>query len=227
MAKKKAKKKRRKGQGKGGSFERKLCKELSKWWTLGKRDDVFRRSATSGGRATVRAKKGKGTFGQYGDVSIADPIGQPLLDLVTIELKTGYPGQSPFDMIDIVGTQNPKYKQFFEQCQREKNQSQVPFWILIARRKQKDIMIYLPYKLYRLIASHPFSKLAKAFPSVIFKAEVSSKRTKIFGCQFSEFLNLVEPANIYMILGNTSVSYWGVQGKNEKEKKDQQDGDNK
>lgn len=189
-----------KGKGKGSSFERKLCFDFSKWWTQGKRDDIFRRSATSGGRATVRTKVGKTTFGQYGDIAIADPLGQPLLDLVTIELKTGYPGQSPFDMVDRVGKQNPKYKQFFEQCEREKKEANVPYWMLIARRKQKDIMVYIPYKLYTLISKGSWSHINDAFPRVIFSSLILSKRRKIFGCPLSEFFSLVKPNHIHDVL---------------------------
>lgn len=189
-----------KGKGKGSSFERKLCFDFSKWWTQGKRDDIFRRSATSGGRATVRTKVGKTTFGQYGDIAIADPLGQPLLDLVTIELKTGYPGQSPFDMIDKVGKQNPKYKQFFEQCEREKKEANVPFWMLIARRKQKDIMVYIPYKLYALLCNNTWANIDVAFPKVIFSTLILSRKRKIFGCPLSEFFSLVKRKHIYDIL---------------------------
>jgi len=189
-----------KGKGKGSQFERDICFTLSKWWTKGKRDDIYRRSATSGGRATVRSKVGKRTAGQYGDIAIADPLGQPLIDLATIELKTGYPGQSPFDMIDRVGKQNPKYKQFFEQCEREKREAQVPFWILIARRKQKDIMIYIPFKLYTLLSNHTWAHIDEAFPSVRLSVAIKSKQRKIFGCPLSEFLELVKPNHIYDVL---------------------------
>jgi len=184
-----------KGKGKGSAFEREICFALSKWWTQGKRDDIYRRSATSGGRATVRTKVGKRTAGQYGDIAIADPLGQPLIELSTIELKTGYPGQSPFDLVDRVGKQNPKYKQFFEQCEREKKEANVPFWILIARRKQKDIMIYLSHALYR-----QFTYLDEAFPSVRLSVTVLSKRRKIFGCPLSEFFKLVDPREIKKIV---------------------------
>jgi len=184
-----------KGKGKGSAFEREICFALSKWWTYGKRDDIYRRSATSGGRATVRTKVGKRTAGQYGDIAIADPLGQPLIELATIELKTGYPGQSPFDLVDRVGKQNPKYKQFFEQCEREKKEANVPFWMLIARRKQKNIMIYLPHALYR-----QFTYLDEAFPSVRLSVVVLSKRRKIFGCPLSEFFKLVDPREIKKIV---------------------------
>ena len=189
-----------KGKGKGSQFERDICFTLSKWWTDDKRSDVFWRSSMSGGRATVRNKKGLTTHGNYGDIAIADPIGQPLIELATIELKTGYPGQSPFDMVDRVGKQNPKYKQFFEQCEREKREAQVPFWMLIARRKQKDIMIYIPFKLYTLLSNHTRSHIDEAFPSVRLSISINSKKRKIFGCPLSEFFKLVKASHICDVL---------------------------
>jgi len=139
------------GKRKGGNFELEMSKALSCWWTNQEREDVYRRSATSGGQATVRSKKGKTTSGQYGDIAIADPIGQPLLDLATIECKDGYPGQSPFDLIDKSSGKNCKYGEFFEQCLRESQEAKTPFWILIAKRKSRQKMIYFPLALYKLI----------------------------------------------------------------------------
>ncbi|MBM3120244.1 MAG: hypothetical protein FJ006_12010, partial [Chloroflexi bacterium] len=58
---------------KGASFERDISRQLSLWWTHGERDDVFWRSSMSGGRATVRAKKGQKTAYQNGDITATDP----------------------------------------------------------------------------------------------------------------------------------------------------------
>ena len=98
-------------------------------------------------------------------------------------------------MVDRVGKQNPKYKQFFEQCMREKKEARVPYWMLIARRKQKDIMIYLPHALYR-----QFNCLDEAFPSVRLSVKVLSRQRKIFGCPLSEFFKLVEPMEVKRIV---------------------------
>jgi hypothetical protein len=190
-----------KGARKGSSFERELCFQLSKWWTDGARDDIFRRSATSGGRATVRSKIGKRTAGQYGDIAIADPIGQPLIELATIELKTGYPGQSPFDLIDKSGIQNPTYLKFFQQCERERKEAKTPYWILIARRKQKVKMIYFPFALYRKLNMYDyFEGISKAHPYVRLHVFINSRWKKIFGCPLSEFIKLVSPEIIVKIL---------------------------
>ena len=78
------------GSQKGASFERTICKKLSKWWTDGEHDDVFWRTQGSGARATVRCKQGLETHGQQGDVQSTHPEGQPLLDHFAFELKRGY-----------------------------------------------------------------------------------------------------------------------------------------
>ena len=86
-AKKTPAKKRRKGHGKGQSFEREVSRRLSLWLTKGARDDVFWRTAMSGGRATLQAKKGIINFAQAGDIGAIDPLGAQLLNHVTIECK--------------------------------------------------------------------------------------------------------------------------------------------
>ena len=71
------------GKRKGGAFERTVCKALSRWVTHGKREDVFWRSAMSGGRATVRGKDVR----QSGDVTCVAPEGHVLTDRFVIECK--------------------------------------------------------------------------------------------------------------------------------------------
>ncbi len=57
------------GKHKGSSFERQVCRDLSKWITYGRRDDLFWRSAMSGGVATVGKKAGIDRAAQSGDIS--------------------------------------------------------------------------------------------------------------------------------------------------------------
>jgi hypothetical protein len=45
------------GNEKGGRFERLVCKRLSLWLSKGERDDLFWRSAMSGGRATLQLRQ--------------------------------------------------------------------------------------------------------------------------------------------------------------------------
>ena len=71
------------GKGKGSSFEREVCVKLSLWTTGGLREDVYWRSAMSGGRATVR----KGAVRQAGDITAVAPEGHVLTDNMYLELK--------------------------------------------------------------------------------------------------------------------------------------------
>ena len=57
------------GKAKGAEFERQVCKRLSMWISRGKRDDLFWRSAMSGGRATIGKAAGADRGAQVGDIS--------------------------------------------------------------------------------------------------------------------------------------------------------------
>lgn len=74
-------------KAKGIQFERQICKDLSLWISGGKREDVFWRSAMSGGRATVREKYGIQLQSQVGDISPISALGETLLDSIVIECK--------------------------------------------------------------------------------------------------------------------------------------------
>ena len=89
------------GKRKGGEFERDFCKKLSLWWTEGERDDVFFRTSGSGGRASVRAEKGKKTSYHYGDITCVPGVdGETFLDLFMVELKRGYGKWCILDILD-------------------------------------------------------------------------------------------------------------------------------
>lgn len=75
------------GHGKGAAFEREVSRRLSLWVTKGERDDLFWRTAMSGGRATLQARKGIVNRAQAGDIGAIDPAGEALLKHITIECK--------------------------------------------------------------------------------------------------------------------------------------------
>ena len=85
------------GKQKGAQFERDMCVTLSRWLTYGDKDDIFWRSAMSGGRATVAHNKyGKRLSNQVGDISCIDPIGNYFISTFAPECKfyasLGYEG---------------------------------------------------------------------------------------------------------------------------------------
>jgi len=141
-----------KGSAKGSSFERHICKLLSLWWTENERDDVFWRTSGSGARAKTRSKKNQTTFGQYGDVQAIDPIGQPLIDLCTIEIKTGYSKYSYADLLDR--TPNHKiqmYEKFIEQAQTDCHNAEAFSWLLITKRNRRETLICFPVQIHKIL----------------------------------------------------------------------------
>ena len=119
------------GKQKGSAFEREICKDLSLWISGGERDDLFWRSAMSGGRQTVGYKKVINRKNQGGDITSIDPIGNKLTDKYVIECKS--------------------YKNIHLQSMLygiPKNASIYEFWIeLYNKSKQlnKDMMLVIKY----------------------------------------------------------------------------------
>ncbi len=81
------------GKAKGAEFEREICRRLSLWLSRGRSDDLFWRSAMSGGRATIGKRTGKERKAQAGDItalggtSIAAQRASWLTNRVVIECK--------------------------------------------------------------------------------------------------------------------------------------------
>ena len=130
---------------KGASFERKIAKELSLWWTEGERDDVFWRTSQSGGRATQRNKSGKATAGSYGDIMAVDPIGQPLLDVFTFELKRGYNKATVQDLLD--SKTGGEFIKFVEQVMKDAELAGTRRAAIIHQRDKRAAMITLLSKI--------------------------------------------------------------------------------
>jgi hypothetical protein len=72
---------------KGSSFERTICRQLSLLISKGERTDLFWRSATSGGRATIELNKGIINQNQAGDISSIDILSHWLVRDYLIECK--------------------------------------------------------------------------------------------------------------------------------------------
>jgi len=180
---------------KGSNFEREVCKLLSLWWTYGENDAVFWRSSQSGGRATTREKVGKSTKGQYGDIAVTDPIGQPLLDVVSIELKRGYNQASPLTILD----KPPKgaeqtFEKFLEQASRDAERAGAPHWWLIHKRDRRETVIYFDYRFpHSMGIARKLRECAKRIGA--FHLDGRS----FMGVPFAEFLSIAEPETVKRI----------------------------
>lgn len=139
------------GKSKGSAFEREIARILSLWWSKGERDDVFARTMSSGAWGTQRAKAGKKTFGQHGDLQAIDPIGQPFISACCIELKIGYGKWCILDAFDRARGTNPQTFESFliqAQCSAEKTGA-MP--MLIFKRDRKEVMVVYPLPLHHKI----------------------------------------------------------------------------
>lgn len=189
------------GSHKGSGFEREICKQLSEWWTAdlegAPRQDVFWRSAQSGGRATQRAKSGLRTAGSYGDITAVDPIGAPLLQLFTLELKRGRSHGCPNDLLDSRPTSKAKpFEQALEQAQRSAMQARSVSWMLIARRDGRVSMAYVGYE-----GATRLDGLRKCLPRVRFCVPLVNGPELLFiGVTLSSFLECVSPTEVQSAL---------------------------
>lgn len=201
---------------KGGEFERAKCKELSLWWSEGERDDVFWRTSGSGARATVRAKRGKTTFGQSGDIAATHPDGLPFLGVFNMELKRGYNKDSPLTLIDRKPHQGlSPWELWLWRCIEEAGRSGTLGWMIIQRRDQKSSMAWWPTHVFnelRRLGSmrprpRPFARVNFTIREPV-RTKGSSKSSPTFkvgdrrmvvdavGCRWEDFLWVVQPRHV-------------------------------
>lgn len=177
---------------KGAGFERHIAKVLGRWWTNGERDDIFWRTSQSGGRATIRKRKGKSTKNQDGDLCATDPIGQPLIDKTTIELKVGYNGWTIKEVIDKKEGVHSTLEKFFEQCEREKESQGKDCWWLITRQDRRETLIFMNHQFWKWLK--PRIEIPED-TSMIFI--LHSKFGYIHVMNLDRFLQIVRPEIFY------------------------------
>lgn len=169
---------------KGGQYEREICGELSRWWSGGTRDDLFWRSAASGGRATVRGRQGKQTAGHYGDIAATDPSSEPLTRALCIELKRGYSEHTIHDLIDRpTGAAVQVWEGFFAQASAAADAAGAFAWLVINKRDRRRATVWYPHRLHARCSSPDFMQLDTA-------------EGRVCGALLGDFLQHVTPDQI-------------------------------
>lgn len=165
------------------------------WWTRNKRDDVFWRTSGSGARATTRRKAGKSTFGQCGDVQAVDQaVGQPLIDLLSIEIKRGYNAaiiHSLLDKAEHAAVQ--PFERFIVQAELDMEHSTSLYWFLITKRDQRCPLVSMPLALAKQLRSLTANTDTKAL--TVFRAH-SGRKYRVFTTTLHEFFEFVSPRTI-------------------------------
>ncbi len=125
------------GKQKGAAFEREVCKALSLWISARKKEDIFWRSAMSGGRATVARQRGRNADSALGDISAVDALGAALLSKFLTECKF-------YGDLSIIGlfTRSGKLYDFWTILKREASLvNREPF--LIAKQNRLPAFVLL------------------------------------------------------------------------------------
>lgn len=179
---------------KGQQWERLVCKRLSLWWT-GDREDIFWRTANSGGRATTRSKKGQETKHQSGDISFTDSVGEPLLKALTLELKNGYSSRSIADLLD----QTPKaggktYHDWLTKLIATHKRAGSLYWALIVKRNRREPLIFFPHALQCDLSLYTNCiTLCDSIPYILLTC---SSELSVVGVHLEAFLSVVKPDHI-------------------------------
>lgn len=120
---------------KGGGFERKICRALTKWITGHEHPEIFWRSATSGAKATQDAKKGhKSKMG--GDIVAVDSKGQWFTDGFSIECKN----RKSFGHLDLLFEGRGKFLEWWGQCCSDADRAgKMP--LMIFKRLQGPVLV--------------------------------------------------------------------------------------
>ncbi len=173
---------------KGGSFEREVCKLLSLWLSEGEDDDLLWRSSNSGGRATIRGRKGKQTT-HVGDITETKPAGRAITRLVTTEIKRGYTKFTIADLFD----KNPRMvmqevEKWLDQVLTAQRMAGTPFWMLIQRRDQRVALIYLPAALFKELTQHLFVPALYPVVQIMTRVGKAEKVHRIVCLQLDVFL---------------------------------------
>jgi hypothetical protein len=188
--------------GKGSAYERDMCRRLSRWWTDGARDDIFWRSSGSGARAKVRGRGGRDTAGQHGDVAATDPIGAPLIDIFTIELKRGYSEYTFQDLVDReikAGVQ--EWERFIMQTIESHDQAGSLAWLMITRRDRRRALAWMPtfmLKELRGVGAFP-----GGYPAPLVRMKVTVRdsgkrlhRVDVCGMSLDDWLAEIKPEHV-------------------------------
>ena len=109
---------------KGGQWERDFCRYLSLWWSKGEDEDIFWRTASSGGKATVNQNLPT----QLGDVTNIKPEGQELITKFVFELKHyNYKG---LDWLPLLDQKGNIYGWWEKLCAEAKPYDKIPFLVI-------------------------------------------------------------------------------------------------
>jgi hypothetical protein len=180
------------GKQKGAEFERKVCKQLSLWISDGERQDIFWRSAMSGGRATVALKSGEKLASQAGDISAIDALGQKFIETFVVECK--FYQVISFD--DLIYRNKSGIPKFWNQCANDAHKHNKKPFLVVKRNNQKPLLcIGYTAKVWF------FDDFREGYLRAFFPGARSwlACREGMYVYMFDDFLQQVDPARLELL----------------------------
>lgn len=195
---------RRKKRNKGSPYERLICRVLTEWWTGDPESDVvFWRTAGSGGRATVRGRRGRKTNSAHcGDIAALDDDAAVLTAFLTFEIKRGYNATAKratvAELLDKPFREAQEgIESWIEQAERSAVNAGTPYWAIIHQRDKREPYILFPMELYETLEkSVAFRGPLMMYWGRVRQADGSRKRTALVGVGLDYFLDAVTPTLI-------------------------------
>lgn len=183
-------------RNRGSGWEREFCKLISTWWTGGHRDDAFWRTAGSGGRATVRARRGVATTAyQHGDICPTDEVGGPLCDVFTWELKQGYEDATLHQVLDSPGPGgHGGMATHIRQAHAAHVAAGSMTWALVHRRTRRAPMVWFGAEVWQRCRREHGAWSGHNFPVCL--AQVQALDLRFVGMPMDEFMTGITPAAI-------------------------------
>lgn len=188
---------------KGSAFEREVCKMLSLWWSRGQSSDIFWRTAMSGGRATVRRKKGLVTRHHNGDIDAIDPTGKPLTDLLLIEIKRGYNRTTFADLLDApVRAAEQQWAGWIAKARTTQRAAGIAHWFLIARRDKRVALCAFPWDLTERLRDLGCWGKQDGLAVANLSVNIGGEREKFTVMRLGDFLAKVSPTAVKYLVRN-------------------------
>ena len=134
---------------KGAEWERSTCKRLSLWVSNMTREDIFWRSAMSGGRATFATRKGREAeevSAQAGDISAISAEGELLIKHFFIECKNYADLKLDTLVYGTVGLSDIYWKEPLEQAEKYKK---IP--LVVAKENYQNPIMITTEKGYKIL----------------------------------------------------------------------------
>ena len=188
---------------KGAKWEREICKSLSRWWSIHymgqNRDDIFWRTAGSGGRATSRRKGLQRTAEQYGDLKADHKEGKPFTDFFLVEMKRGYNDainlctliDCPLDM------KMPIVVSWYLKAESERIYARRKAVLLLFKRDRRDAVVMIDMRTLHSLENQVDMRLGEiAWAS--FRTRFMDQQLVFF--RLHDFLNRVFPQDIVKLL---------------------------